>query len=271
MQFSYKILCLSNFMKNEKTFRCKKMSKAKIKNNGIKTDNLVIITKNVKKSYWVGDFEVKALVEVNLEVKQNDFKFILGPSGSGKSTLLNLLGGIDSADGGEILINFGDEFKNIAEFSKDQLSLYRRQKLGIVFQFYNLVPILTAMENVELAARFSHIPKAKKKSYDMLEKLGLDMTKANRYPNQLSGGEQQRVAIARALVKDPALILADEPTGNLDGSRSNEIYEIMRGLAEELNKTVLVVTHDERLASKFAKSKLYLDEGRIVEEISNHI
>ncbi|MHA1342824.1 MAG: ABC transporter ATP-binding protein [Promethearchaeota archaeon] len=247
------------------------MSKIKIKSNSRNQEDLVIITKNVKKSYWVGDFEVKALIDVNLEVKQNDFKFILGPSGSGKSTLLNLLGGIDSADGGEILINFGDDFKNIANFSNEQLALYRRQRLGIVFQFYNLVPILTAMENVELAARFSHIPKAKKRSYDMLEKLGLDMTKANRYPNQLSGGEQQRVAIARALVKDPALILADEPTGNLDGARSNEIYEIMRNLAEEFNKTVLIVTHDERLANKFAKSKLYLDEGRIVEEISNHI
>ncbi|MHA1281556.1 MAG: ABC transporter ATP-binding protein [Promethearchaeota archaeon] len=238
-------------------------------NNEVK-DDLIIITKNLKKSYWVGDFEVKALVDVNLQIKQNDFKFILGPSGSGKSTLLNLLGGIDSADGGEILVNFGNEFKDITKFSKEQLSLYRRQKLGIIFQFYNLVPILTAIENVELAARFSNIPKAKKKSFAMLEKLGLDMSKAKRYPNQLSGGEQQRVAIARALVKDPAVILADEPTGNLDGARSNEIYEIMKMLAEEFNKTVLVVTHDERLASKFAKSKLYLDEGRIVENI-NHL
>ncbi|TFG20977.1 MAG: ABC transporter ATP-binding protein [Promethearchaeota archaeon] len=245
------------------------IAKKQIESNEL--DNLVIITKNLKKSYWVGDFEVKALVDVNLEIKQNDFKFILGPSGSGKSTLLNLLGGIDSADGGEIRVNFGNEFKDIATFSKEKLSLFRRQKLGIIFQFYNLVPILTAMENVELAARFSNIPKAKQKSFQMLEKLGLDMNKANRYPNQLSGGEQQRVAIARALVKDPAVILADEPTGNLDGPRSIEIYEIMKMLAEEFNKTVLVVTHDERLANKFAKSKLYLEEGKIVEDITNHL
>ncbi|MFX1500993.1 MAG: ABC transporter ATP-binding protein [Promethearchaeota archaeon] len=246
------------------------MSAITTKKENFKEDTLVIITKNVKKSYWVGDFEVTALIDVNFTVKEGDFKMILGPSGSGKSTLLNLLGGIDSADDGEILINFGNEFKNIVKFSKEQLSIYRRQKLGIVFQFYNLVPILTAMENVELAARFSHIPKAKQKSYQMLEKLGLDMKKANRYPNQLSAGEQQRVAIARALVKNPALILADEPTGNLDGPRSKEIYELMRNLAEEFNKTVLIVTHDERLANEYAKSKLYLDEGIIVEDINNH-
>ncbi|MFW9941114.1 MAG: ABC transporter ATP-binding protein [Candidatus Thorarchaeota archaeon] len=236
-----------------------------------KKNLLAIITKNVKKSYWVGNFEVTALVDVNLTVKEGDFKMILGPSGSGKSTLLNLLGGIDSADRGEILINFGDEFKDIAKFSKEQLSFFRRQKLGIIFQFYNLIPILTAMENVELAAQFSHVPKAKQESFQMLEKLGLDMKKAKRYPNQLSGGEQQRVAIARALVKNPALILADEPTGNLDRARSNEIYEIMRNLAEEFNKTVLIVTHDVRLADKYAKSKLYLNEGKVVEEINNHL
>ncbi|MFX1531990.1 MAG: ABC transporter ATP-binding protein [Promethearchaeota archaeon] len=236
-----------------------------------KKNLLAIITKNVKKSYWVGNFEVTALVDVNLTVREGDFKMILGPSGSGKSTLLNLLGGIDSADGGEILINFGDEFKDIAKFSKEQLSFFRRQKLGIIFQFYNLIPILTAMENVELAAQFSHIPKAKQESLQMLEKLGLDMKKAKRYPNQLSGGEQQRVAIARALVKNPALVLADEPTGNLDRTRSNEIYEIMRNLAEEFNKTVLIVTHDERLADKYAKSKLYLNEGKVVEEINNYL
>ncbi|MFX1346816.1 MAG: ABC transporter ATP-binding protein [Promethearchaeota archaeon] len=236
-----------------------------------KKNLLAIITKNVKKSYWVGNFEVTALVDVNLTVREGDFKMILGPSGSGKSTLLNLLGGIDSVDGGEILINFGDEFKDIAKFSKEQLSFFRRQKLGIIFQFYNLIPILTAMENVELAAQFSHIPKAKQESLQMLEKLGLDMKKAKRYPNQLSGGEQQRVAIARALVKNPALILADEPTGNLDRTRSNEIYEIMRNLAEEFNKTVLIVTHDERLADKYAKSKLFLNEGKVVEEINNYL
>ena len=244
-----------------------------VKNDQIKknhiSEDLQIFTKNVKKSYWVGDLEVEALVDVNLEVKRNDFKFILGPSGSGKSTLLNLLGGIDSADGGSILINFGDGFKNIATFSKEELALYRRKHLGIIFQFYNLVPILTAMENVELAARFSKIPNPKEKSYELLEKLGLDMSKANRYTNQLSGGEQQRVAIARALVKDPALILADEPTGNLDAPKSIEIYETMRKLAEEFNKTVLIVTHDERLADKFAKSKLYLNQGRIVDHINN--
>ncbi len=245
------------------------MSKSITKNNGTESEseNFQIITKDLKKSYWVGDIEVKALIGANLTVKEGDFKFILGPSGSGKSTLLNLLSGIDSADAGEILVNFGNnEFQNIATFSKEELTLYRRQKLGIIFQFYNLIPILTASENVELAARFSHINNSKKKSLELLDRLGLDLSKANRYPNQLSGGEQQRVAIARALVKDPAVILADEPTGNLDSVRGEEIYKIMRKLAEEFNKTVLIVTHDERMANKYAKSKLYIRDGMIVSD-----
>ena len=241
------------------------MSITKNKLGGDIQDNFVILTKNVKKSYWIGKYEVKALIDVNLEVKQNDFKFILGPSGSGKSTLLNLLGGIDSADRGEILINFGTEFKDIAKFSKVELSLYRRQKLGIIFQFYNLVPILTAMENVELAARFSSIPKAKQKSYKMLEKLGLDMTKANRYPNQLSGGEQQRVAIARALVNDPPILFCDEPTGNLDSKTGEGIMKIIAGLNRDRKMTVVLVTHNEDL-TKFSKRTLRMKDGRITSD-----
>lgn len=135
--------------------------KPQLRENNIK--NLQIIVKDLKKSYWVGDIEIKALDGVTLDVKEGDFKMILGPSGSGKTTLLNMLGGLDSADSGELLINFGTEFKDITKFSKEQLAIYRREKLGIIFQFYNLIPILTAVENVELAARFSHIENAKKK------------------------------------------------------------------------------------------------------------
>lgn len=189
---------------------------------------------------------------------------ILGPSGSGKSTLMNVIGGLDSPDEGEVLINLNNtEFKDIQKFSTNELALYRRKYVGIIFQFYNLIPILTALENVELAARFSLIPKPKKKSKDILDELGLQ-GKQNRFPNQLSGGEQQRVAIARALVKDPAVILADEPTGNLDSVKSNEIYQILKNLSIDYNKTILIVTHDEEMADKYAKCHIQIRDGKLV-------
>jgi putative ABC transport system ATP-binding protein len=189
---------------------------------------------------------------------------ILGPSGSGKSTLMNVIGGLDSPDKGEVLINLNNaEFKDIQKFSTNELALYRRKYVGIIFQFYNLIPILTALENVELAARFSLIPEPKKNSKDILDELGLQ-GKHNRFPNQLSGGEQQRVAIARALVKDPAVILADEPTGNLDSVKSNEIYQILKTLSQDYNKTVLIVTHDEEMADKYANFHIHIRDGKLV-------
>lgn len=223
-----------------------------------------IYAQNVRKTYITGDIETKALDGVDLKVKKGDFKMVLGPSGSGKSTLMNMLGGLDSPDEGEVFINLGKgDFKNIQKLSKKDLTNYRRRHIGIIFQFYNLIPILTASENVELAARFSKIKKPKEKSRELLDKLGLQ-GKYDRFPNQLSGGEQQRVAIARALVKDPAIILADEPTGNLDSVRSDEIYKTLRKLCEELNTTILVVTHDEAMADRYAKHHIYLHDGRIV-------
>ncbi len=231
----------------------------------IKNKDSQIIVKNLRKSYFVGDVEIKALDGIDLKIEQGAFRMILGPSGSGKSTLLNVLGGLDSPDSGEILINFGEAFKDISKFSKEQLAIYRRQKLGIIFQFYNLIPILTSSENVELAARFSGIHDPKKKSRELLEKLGLDANKARRYPNQLSGGEQQRVAIARALIKDPALILADEPTGNLDSVKSDEIYRLLKNLSEEFNKTILIVTHNEELANKYAKNHIFIRDGKLID------
>ena len=225
-----------------------------------------IIIKNVSKSYFTGDIEVKALNGINLTIEKGTFKMILGPSGSGKSTLMNVIGGLDSPDKGEILVNLNNgEFKDIQTFSLNELSLYRRKYVGIIFQFYNLIPILTALENVELAARFSLISKPKEKSKEILNKLGLG-GKHDRFPNQLSGGEQQRVAIARAIVKDPAVILADEPTGNLDSVKSNEIYQILKNLSEEYNKTILVVTHDEKMADKYAKCHIYIRDGKLEDD-----
>lgn len=229
-----------------------------------KEKDFQIIIKNVSKSYFTGDIEVKALNNINLNIERGSFKMILGPSGSGKSTLMNVIGGLDSPDKGEILINLNNaEFKDIQKFSTNELALYRRKYIGIIFQFYNLIPILTALENVELAARFSLIPKPKIKSKDILDELGLQ-GKQNRFPNQLSGGEQQRVAIARALVKDPAVILADEPTGNLDSVKSNEIYQILKNLSQDYNKTILIVTHDEEMADKYAECHIHIRDGKLV-------
>ena len=233
-------------------------------NNNFHIKDTQIIVKSVKKSYFVGDIEIKAINGLNLTVKKGGFKMILGPSGCGKTTLLNVLGGIDSPDSGEILVNFGEEFKNITKFSKDELTNYRRRRIGIIFQFYNLIPILTSLENVELAARFSQIHKPKQKSKELLKKFGMG-DKLKRYPNQLSGGEQQRVAIARALVKDPILILADEPTGNLDTVKSKEIYELLKNFSEKYGKTVLIVTHDEDMADKFAEDHIHIRDGKIIE------
>ena len=257
-------------MKYEKGI--KKMSKSKVGKYVINESDVQIIIKDVMKSYYTGDIEVRALNGINLKIKKGAFKMILGPSGCGKSTLLNVLGGLDSPDNGEIRINFNGSMRDITKFSKDQLTLYRRQKIGIIFQFYNLIPILTALENVELAARFSNIENPKKKSIELLTEFGL-AEKLNHYPNQLSGGEQQRVAIARALVKDPVLILADEPTGNLDTKKSNDIYRILKNMAVKYGKTVLIVTHDEDMANKYAEKHIFIRDGKIIksEEVAHKI
>ncbi len=229
-----------------------------------KQNQFQFIAKDVRKSYWTANIETKALDGISINVEKGDFKMILGPSGSGKTTLMNILGGLDSADSGEIIINLGNgKFKDIRKLTKNELSNYRRRHIGVIFQFYNLIPILTALENTELAARFSRISNPKKKSKEYLSELGLE-DKVNRYPNQLSGGEQQRVAIARALVKDPALILADEPTGNLDSVKTDEIYKILKKLSEDYNKTILIVTHDEDMANKYAKEHIHIRDGKLI-------
>ncbi len=231
-------------------------------NKNISNENIQegtkIIVREVHKTFKTGDLEVRALNGINFEVEKGAFKMILGPSGCGKTTLLNVLGGLDSPDLGEIFV----EGRDITKLSKQELTLYRRMKIGVIFQFYNLIPILSALENVELAARFSHIKKPKKKSTELLDRMGIG-DKFKNYPNQLSGGEQQRVAIARALVKDPILILADEPTGNLDTVKSNEIYKLLKELSQEYSKTILIVTHDIDMANKYAKDHIHIRDGRI--------
>lgn len=204
--------------------------------------------------------EVVALNDVSFEASDGEFIVIIGPSGAGKSTLLNLLGGMDTSTSGSYWI--GDE--NVSKFNPKQLQLLRRDKIGFVFQFYNLMPNLTALENVALAASVVGDPFDPKQT---LEGVGLGKRLGN-FPSELSGGEQQRVAIARALVKNPALLLCDEPTGALDSKTGASIIKLLYDVCEKYKKTVLMVTHNAKIAS-IAKRVLKIADGKIVEDIRN--
>ena len=219
---------------------------------------------NLKKMYMLGKVPVDALRGVNLKVESGDFLAILGPSGSGKSTLLNLIGALDKPTGGRMLI----EGTDISTLNDDQLADLRR-RIGFVFQFFNLIPRFNARENVELSMSIAGLSKAerRKRAEDLLETVGLK-ERMNHKPTELSGGEQQRVAIARALANNPKFFLMDEPTGNIDSKTATEIISLIKKLNEEKTVTIIMVTHDERLASQ-AKRIVQMFDGLIVEEIVN--
>jgi putative ABC transport system ATP-binding protein len=218
----------------------------------------LVRTENLTRRYVMGETVLSALDGVTLAFEQGEIAAILGRSGSGKSTLLQLLGGLDRPTGGEVFVRG----KRLAESSEDELALYRRHDVGFIFQFFNLVPTLTALQNVELPLVLAGMPKAerRRRAAELLDRVGLGGRREHR-PNQLSGGEQQRVAIARAIVHDPPLLLADEPTGNLDSKTAAEILELLKTLA---GKTILVVTHDRSLADTFAKRTVELRDGKVV-------
>ena len=215
--------------------------------------------KDLRKTYRVGEVTVEALRGINLEVLEGRFVVILGPSGSGKSTLLNIIGGIDTPTAGRVFFRGED----LSGYSERLLTRYRRNHVGFVFQFYNLIPTLAAGENVELGMEYTMKGRGeiRRKSARYLEMVGLG-DKMNSYPQELSGGEQQRVAIARALAKEPAMILADEPTGNVDEEREGSIMGIMQNLKEELKMTFLIVSHNSRL-SRFMDRVVYLRHGKL--------
>ncbi len=224
-------------------------------------DDLIIKASNVKRTFDLGEVKVNALRGVDLQVKRGEFLVILGPSGSGKSTLLNCLGGIDSPTGGSILVD-GKEIKNLGE---KKLSAYRREKVGWIFQFFNLIPSLTAVENVALALEMAHDRKEMiKRSREALELVGIG-NKSEMFPSQLSGGEQQRVAIARALVKRPDIVLADEPTGNLDWVTGQKIADLMKDLNRKEGLTFLVVSHDISI-TEVADRVVNLMDGKLSKE-----
>ena len=221
----------------------------------------MIELKHVGRVYKRGAKEIHALQRVTLSIGKGEFLAIMGPSGSGKSTLLNLIGGLDQPTSGEIFI----EGRPLHGVSDDELTLIRRRKVGFIFQFFNLLPILTASENVSLPLLLEGIPYAdvKPKALSLLAKVGLDERTEHR-PEELSGGEMQRVAIARALVTSPAVLLADEPTGNLDSRTSEDIFGLLSGLHAE-GQTIVMVTHDPRAASRGTRI-ITLKDGSIAED-----
>jgi len=219
----------------------------------------ILEVKKVKKSYHMGKILVPALRGLSFEVKKSEFLTIFGPSGSGKSTLLHLMGGLDRPDEGEILI----DNINILKLSDSDLARLRLTKIGFVFQFFNLLPRMTASRNVALPLIIAGLPEKEtaERTREMLTLVGLETREKHR-PHELSGGEQQRVAIARALVNNPKIVFADEPTGNLDTKTGKEIIQLMKRLNDEKGQTFIIVTHDPRIAEE-ADRTVYLKDGLI--------
>ena len=214
--------------------------------------------KNLNKIYGKGEVEVKALNNINLEINEGEFVAIVGASGSWKSTLLHLLGGVDKPSSGEVILNG----TNMYSLKERELSILRRRKIGFVFQFFNLIPVLTAEENIEMPALLDGGKMDKEYKAELLKILGLEERKKH-HPAQLSGGQQQRVSIGRALANKPSLILADEPTGNLDSKNSKEILELLKYSAKKYHQTLILITHDLAIA-KEADRVITIADGEII-------
>lgn len=223
----------------------------------------ILKTENLTKVYGESENIVKALDRVSLKIKRGEFLAIVGPSGSGKSTLLHSIGGVDTPTSGKIYIDGTD----ISEYSSKELALFRRRKVGLIYQFYNLIPNLTVRHNIELPLKLDNRPVDKEFFNKIIGKLGID-SKLENFPNELSGGQQQRVAIARSLIYSPSIILADEPTGNLDRKNSQEIIDILKYFNHTLKQTIIVITHDENVALQ-ADRVVTIVDGKIVGDEKN--
>ncbi|HXE43506.1 MAG TPA: ABC transporter ATP-binding protein [Candidatus Baltobacteraceae bacterium] len=221
--------------------------------------NNFLSARSLTKNYTMGKRTLEVLRGVNLEIAAGEFLALRGASGAGKSTLLHLIGGLDSPNSGEIIF----KGQNLAQFSESKLTHFRNRRAGFVFQSYHLLPELTALENVCLPARVARIPAsdAEKRGRELLDRVGLK-NRVDHKPYELSGGEQQRVAIARALINEPELLLADEPTGNLDSKTGEEIIELLKGLRVEKNMTLIIATHDAKVAAH-AQRVIELADGKI--------
>lgn len=214
----------------------------------------IITVKNVIKEYTMGEVKIKAADGISFDVAEGELVVVLGPSGAGKSTVLNILGGMDFPTSGEVWVNG----KDISRFNQNELTMYRRKHIGFVFQFYNLMPNLTALENVEIAAQISDNPMD---AVSVLKEVGLDERMVN-FPAQLSGGEQQRVSIARAVAKNPTLLLCDEPTGALDYMTGKSILKLLRDVNREFKKTVIIITHNSPMA-QMADKVVKIKNGKV--------
>lgn len=220
----------------------------------------ILKVKNLCKTYGSGDTSVKALDNVSFSVNKGEFVAIIGPSGSGKSTLLHMLGGVDRPTSGEVSINGTD----IYSLNETNLAIFRRRQIGLIYQFYNLIPVLNVEENITLPMLLDHRKVSKQQLDEVVHILKLQ-DRLDHLPNQLSGGQQQRVSIGRALITNPAIMLADEPTGNLDRKTSNEIMELIKLSNTKFNQTLIVITHDESIALQ-ADRIITIEDGKITED-----
>ncbi len=223
----------------------------------------ILKVQNLTKTYGKGENEVKAVDDISFSVKKGEFVAIVGASGSGKSTLLHLIGGVDRPTSGKVYING----KDIYSLNDDNLAIFRRRQVGLIYQFYNLIPVLNVAENITLTCKLDGKDVDENRLNELLKSLGLENRK-NNLPNQLSGGQQQRVSIGRAIMNEPAIMLADEPTGNLDSKASEEIISLLRLYNKKYNQTVIVITHDEKIALE-ADRIITIDDGKIIKDCRN--
>ena len=220
----------------------------------------ILKVENLCKTYGKGENEVKAVDNVSFSVEKGEFVAIVGASGSGKSTLLHLLGGVDRPTSGKVFIDGEDIYK----LSDDQLAIFRRRQVGLIYQFYNLIPILNVEENITLPCNLDGKQVEQAKLDELLKTLKLE-NRRKHLPNELSGGQQQRVSIGRAIINNPAIMLADEPTGNLDSKSSEEIISLLRLSNKKYNQTVIIITHDEKIALE-ADRVITIDDGKIIKD-----
>ena len=223
----------------------------------------ILKVENLRKEYGEGNNKVVALDGINLEIERGDLVAIVGPSGSGKSTLLHIIGGVDNPNDGKVYIDGND----ISNYSSKELAYFRRRKVGLIYQFYNLIPNLTVRHNIELPLKLDKNKIETGLFDDIVKKLGIE-DKLDSFPSELSGGQQQRVAIARSLIYSPSIILADEPTGNLDRKNSKEIIEIFKYFNRTLKQTIILITHDEEIALQ-TKRIITIVDGKIVGDEKN--
>ena len=220
----------------------------------------ILKVENLNKIYGKGENEVKAVNDISFSVEKGEFVAIVGASGSGKSTLLHLLGGVDRPTSGKVFIDGQDIYK----LNDDQLAIFRRRQVGLIYQFYNLIPILNVEENITLPCNLDGKEVKRERLDEILKTLKLE-NRSKHLPNELSGGQQQRVSIGRAIINNPAIMLADEPTGNLDSKASEEIISLLRLSNKKYNQTVIVITHDEKIALE-ADRVITIDDGRIIKD-----